>query len=214
MAKRKWHLTDAERKSLASRFWPRVSHDVDSDCWIWTGSVNKLGYGTMGVGSRSDGSERTVAVHRVAYELQNGPIPRGLNVLHHCDNPPCVRGDHLYAGTMKQNSQDRERRGRSWQSKVTHCPKGHPYSPENTRWPKNGKRIRTCIACDRVRPRRSPSVTNPRPTKMTPAVVSNILRLRASGKTYKQVAASTGLCESSIAEALKRAGVTRQRQLN
>lgn len=50
--------------------------------------------------------------HRVAYELTYGPIPAGLNVLHSCDNPPCVRPDHLRVGTQRDNAQDAIKRHR------------------------------------------------------------------------------------------------------
>jgi hypothetical protein len=50
--------------------------------------------------------------HRFAWELAYGPIPDGLWVLHHCDNPPCVNIDHLYLGTVKDNTADMMRRGR------------------------------------------------------------------------------------------------------
>jgi hypothetical protein len=50
--------------------------------------------------------------HRYGYELQNGPISAGLLSCHHCDNPPCVRGTHLFAGTSGDNSRDMSRKGR------------------------------------------------------------------------------------------------------
>jgi hypothetical protein len=44
--------------------------------------------------------------------MKYGSIPNGLCVLHHCDNPPCVRPDHLFLGTAKDNSDDKIRKGR------------------------------------------------------------------------------------------------------
>jgi hypothetical protein len=46
----------------------------------------------------------------MAWELANGPIPKGMDVLHKCDNRICVR--HLFLGTQLDNMQDRDRKGR------------------------------------------------------------------------------------------------------
>lgn len=51
-------------------------------------------------------------VHRVAWTVAYGSIPDGLCVLHHCDNPPCVRPDHLFLGTVIDNNADRDAKGR------------------------------------------------------------------------------------------------------
>lgn len=83
-------------------FWDRVDHTDANGCWTWTGPRNGNGYGTFGPGR----------AHRVAWELVNGPIPDGLCVLHRCDNPPCVRPDHLWVGTRSENTQDMLQKGR------------------------------------------------------------------------------------------------------
>lgn len=92
---------------LASRFWPNVIRG--RDCWLWTGAVNSHGYGRL----RSGEDRSVLRAHRVSWELHFGPIPDGLFVLHYCDNPPCVRPDHLFLGTNTDNLRDASKKGRT-----------------------------------------------------------------------------------------------------
>lgn len=80
--------------------------DPPDHCWIWTGRRNMHNYGTFTVKGKPYGA------HRVAYEVFVGPIPDGLYVCHHCDNPPCVNPKHLHVGTAKDNHADMDSRGR------------------------------------------------------------------------------------------------------
>lgn len=91
------------RKSLSDRFHDKIAYEPNSGCWLWTGAINTLGYGLIGLGHRSDGIAKA---HRVSYELHNGEIPTGLCVLHRCDNPYCVNPDHLFVGTLSDNMKD------------------------------------------------------------------------------------------------------------
>jgi DNA-binding transcriptional regulator YiaG len=86
------------------RFWSKV--DKSGECWIWTAFRSK-GYGMFQLKGKAEGA------HRIAYTLAYGPIPEGMFVCHACDNPPCVRPDHLWLGTIQDNNRDRDQKGRA-----------------------------------------------------------------------------------------------------
>jgi hypothetical protein len=93
-------------KCLPSGFWKNVNRNTrPGECWIWYEGRRHHGYGR--IGSLQEGA------HRVAWELTNGPIPDGLDVLHKCDNPPCVNPDHLFLGDQEANMNDMAAKGRA-----------------------------------------------------------------------------------------------------
>jgi hypothetical protein len=94
---------------IKTKFWERVRRG--DGCWEWTGTVLNTGYGQLGF--FRNGKRTNHAAHRLSYEINKGPIPRGLFVCHHCDNPRCVRPEHLFLGTAKDNSQDMVAKGRA-----------------------------------------------------------------------------------------------------
>ncbi len=96
----------------SQRFWSKVNKAGPNDCWEWTGARTPDGYGFMFAGPLYEIDTRWVRSNRLSYEMHKGPIPEGLSVLHHCDNPPCVNPAHLYAGTQQQNVKDRATRKR------------------------------------------------------------------------------------------------------
>lgn len=88
-----------------NNLWKRV---VKTDkCWVWTGTTIEGGYG------RFTYSGKTWLAHRLAWTIGRGPIPDGMLVLHHCDNPPCVNYERcLFLGTDQDNTDDKMAKGR------------------------------------------------------------------------------------------------------
>lgn len=87
----------------AERFWARV--EKTDGCWRWTSTTSRGRRGNYGRMRLAD-SGITTAAHRVAYTIANGPIPEGMIVCHRCDNPVCVRPEHLFLGTQRDNVRD------------------------------------------------------------------------------------------------------------
>jgi HNH endonuclease len=93
-------------RDAVDRFWDKV--EKTPTCWIWTGGTARFGHGLR----REDKHLRFAVASRFSWELHFGPVPDGLCVLHHCDNPPCVRPDHLFLGTKADNTADMMAKGR------------------------------------------------------------------------------------------------------
>ncbi len=86
------------------RFWTKVRRS--SGCWEWTGCFSDTGYGNF----YAEGQLHLT--HRYSWEQSNGKIPRGLCVLHKCDNRACIRPDHLFLGSKRDNTRDMFFKGR------------------------------------------------------------------------------------------------------
>lgn len=100
--------------TLEQLFWarvrknsPRPKHCPElGPCWVWMLAPTARGYGNFKYASKQ------YATHRLAWELQVGPVPAGLSVLHRCDNRLCTRGSHLFLGTQRDNREDMDQKKR------------------------------------------------------------------------------------------------------
>jgi len=97
-----------------NRFWAKVNKTPglgpNGDCWEWTAAKHRQGYGLFSYNGK------WVTAHRTSWELEHGKKP-SFNILHHCDNPSCVRSSHLFEGTQKDNMHDMISKGRKVQLK-------------------------------------------------------------------------------------------------
>ena len=112
----------ARRRPITERFWPKVAKG--DGCWEWMGECRKgrgQGYGIIAEGGDKG---KGLSAHRVSWEIHFGPVPAGLCVCHHCDNPPCVRPDHLFLGTVQDNAKDMGAKGRAGIQRYPHLYRG------------------------------------------------------------------------------------------
>lgn len=93
-------------KTLQQRFEEKFTKGESDECWQWTASRNKDGYGQIGF------KDTVLLSHRASYLIYKGDISN-LHVCHTCDNPWCVNPSHLFLGTMKDNMEDMKAKGRS-----------------------------------------------------------------------------------------------------
>lgn len=97
-----YKLNDGDKARIESR----INKNGPNGCWLWTGKKSGDGYGHLKV----QGTQHTA--HRLTYTMYVGEIPAGKVLMHSCDNPICVKPEHLTPGTQAQNIQDAVQKGR------------------------------------------------------------------------------------------------------
>ncbi len=88
-------------------FWSKVERGSEDVCWNWLASCNPR-YGSFSI------KNKIYLAHRLAYIYTYGSIPKGLYVLHKCNNPKCCNPKHLGLGTQKENMRQMIKDGRSY----------------------------------------------------------------------------------------------------
>ena len=124
-----------KRKPVAERFFAKVNKT--DNCWEWTAYTLYNGYGRFSYMSRTE------YAHRVAWVITHGEWPNGA-VMHTCDNPACVRPDHLIIGDQLTNIKDRNQKHRQYCGEKKTCRHGKEFVKNE-----NGRRIaKDCLPCE------------------------------------------------------------------
>jgi len=132
---------------LAERFFDKIQIGGDDDCWLWIGAKFLGGYGSIWY----QGQNRRAT--RILYILLGNEVPAKFDVLHSCDNPPCMNPRHHFRGTRADNCRDMGKKGRAckgsqqWNARLTE--KDIPYIRELRR---NGKLYKEIAAKFDVHP--------------------------------------------------------------
>lgn len=141
----------------------------EGDCLVWTGHRMANGYGQYHV----DGVP--VLAHRYAWAMHNNAeIPKGMVICHTCDNPACVKPEHLWLGTQAENVRDMMAKGRQ-----NHVPL---YGPANGRYGKG-----ECVSGERSGA-----------AKLKDADVIEIRRLRDAGVPYREIRERFGISTAQV----------------
>ena len=128
------------KRTMEERFWSHV--DKSGECWEWTGGTRGKGYGYLYVGTWYSKSGQ-IDAHRYAAMMFKDDYDPALQVCHSCDNPRCVRPDHLFMGNQSDNELDKVSKGRhKWRGK---CKRGHDLSVMGV--PANKGTARRCGVC-------------------------------------------------------------------
>lgn len=121
------------------RFWTKVTVGLEDECWLWSGSLDRKGYGNFSVAKNKSNK-----AHIFSYVLHYGLFKKGLQVDHKCKIRNCVNPKHLQLLTPKKNN-ERSSSPSAINAKKIHCVHGHPFDKNNTIRYKDGyRRCKTC----------------------------------------------------------------------
>jgi hypothetical protein len=142
---------DQTEADVWRRFDEKWTPEPNSGCYLWTGAVANYPRFRMG--------DRTRQASHVAYERWVGPIPKGMQACHRCDNRFCVNPDHLFLGTQLENMRDMTSKGRRRGG-----PKHAPHKP----WALNDEQVAE------IRSKKKSGVAYAKQFKVTPRSIYNV----------------------------------------
>jgi len=142
--------TEDQLARIAKRFWTKVNKNGPiaahmphlGRCWVWTAGKSS-GYGRIGIGDK-----RVWYAHQISWMLKHGVFSM-LWVLHHCDNRACVRPEHLFEGTVVDNTRDMDAKGRRVNAQPSGDRHGSHLHPESV--PRGESHYKTQLTDDLVR---------------------------------------------------------------
>lgn len=117
---RHWGWSTNKRSDQVQRFYKHIQLPEGDGCWEFDIVGKETGYGYLAWWVK--GVKKYLRAHRISWAVFYGPIPKGMHVLHRCDNKPCVRPDHLFLGTNEDNAIDAA------------IKRGKPYIKVNGKW--------------------------------------------------------------------------------
>jgi hypothetical protein len=201
-----WSCFNLGRKANPEqRFWKHVDRSGEPDaCWPWIGGTSHNGYGRFWL----DG--HTVPASHYAYEIGIGPVPPGMLVLHHCDNPPCCNPTHLFIGTQLDNVHDRDAKGRAAQGDASGA-RLHPekWSRGDRHWTRSRPDLKAKYIVGDNNPSHKHRDSRPRgennaAAKLTWPQVREIRHLYASGNyTFKALGKQFGVSAVNIRQIIR-----------
>lgn len=166
------------------RFWAKVRKSDGEGCWEWTAGKQASGHGFF-----FPKHGKIVRAYRYAWELTFGAIPAGLCVLHHCDNPACVRPDHLFLGTQADNMRDMDAKGRRAK-----------HNPANQSGEKNHQAKLTADIVQRIKALSASGVRQAEIMRVTGVDRRRVWSI-VHGETWKHISIDGRLIQDVLAEA-------------